>query len=196
MATMKNDKKKKKGKGKVYRNAATPPMRSKPPRAVVVQPRGPLASDEQDLEETTVYKKNYNTPGWQVLKVAGGALATTIAGAYMAQQDWLSPKMLNGMVSGLGLLLALEGPDQWRSLGLGAMSAAGGQLGFMLIDDTSNKSTDDKDKSSTDKTAAADSKPASSAPAKRQAGDIPADALARAYERARLRMALTSDRAN
>ena len=37
---------------------------------------------------------------------------------------------------------------------------------------------------------------APAAPAKRQAGDIPADALARAYDRARLRMALTSDGTN
>jgi hypothetical protein len=200
MATTKK-KKNKKAKGHLYRNAVTPPSRRKPPRAVVVQPGGPSASDLQEFEETTVFKKNYNTPGWNALKVATGALATTLAGAYVAQQDWIPPKVLTGLVSGLGLVLALEGPDKWKSLGLGAMSAAGGQLGFMLIDDQLIKSTDDSDKSDKgksdkDKTASTDSKPATPAPAKRQAGDIPADALARAYERARLRMALTSDRAN
>ena len=40
------------------------------------------------------------------------------------------------------------------------------------------------------------SKPAAPAPAKRQAADVPADALMRAYERARLRMAMTSEPPN
>ena len=134
---------------------------------------------------------------WNVLKVAGGALATTLAGAYMAKQDWLPPKILNGVVSGLRLLLALEGPHEWRSLGLGAMSAAGGQLGYMLIDDPPSKSDDDGAKiAKTDKDKKAPDAGKPSASATRQASDIPADALARAYERARLRMALTSNGSN
>jgi hypothetical protein len=71
------------------------------------------------------------------------------------------------------------------------MSAAGGQLGFMLIDDQLIKHTEEKER----KEHVASTPPAP-APAKRQASDIPADALARAYERARLRMALTSDAPN
>jgi hypothetical protein len=194
MATTKKKIKKAKARH-LYRNAATPPTRRKPTRTLAVQSGEPSASNLQELEETTVYKKNYNTPGWNVLKVAGGALATTLAGAYMAKQDWLPPKVLNGVVSGLGLLLALEGPHEWRSLGLGAMSAAGGQLGYMLIDDPQSKSDDDGAKSAKpDKKAPDTGKPAASAT--RQASDIPADALARAYERARLRMALTSNGAN
>ena len=112
-----------------------------------------------------------------------------MAGAYIAQQDWIPPKVMTGMISGLGALLALEGPAKWKSLGLGAMSAAGGQLGLMLIDDQLFKHSEDKKEP-------VSSRPTPPASAKRQAGDIPADALARAYERARLRMALTSEHPN
>jgi hypothetical protein len=61
----------------------------------------------------------------------------------------------------------------------------------MLIDDQLLKHSEDKDKKEP-----VASRPTASATAKRQAGDIPADALARAYERARLRMALTSEHPN
>lgn len=169
----------------LYRNAAAAPARPLP-RAVVVRPRTRQAIDGADEDP-----KKHETPGWGALKAVGGALATTVAGAYLAQQDWLPPKVMTGMLSGLGALLALEGPDKWKSLGLGAMSAAGGQLGFMLIDDQLIKHADDKDKKEP-----VASKPAAPASGKRQAGDIPADALARAYERARLRMALTSEPPN
>ncbi len=167
--------------GHAYRNAAAAPARTVP-RAVVVRPRGPIAAD---LEE----EQKHDTPGWGALKAVGGALATTVAGAYLAQQDWIPPKVMTGMISGLGALLALEGPDKWKSLGLGAMSAAGGQLGLMLIDDQLFKHSEDKKEPVA-------GRPTAPAPAKRQAGDIPADALARAYERARLRMALTSEPPN
>jgi hypothetical protein len=172
----------------LYRNAVAAPARAVP-RAVVVRPRGPIASDGEEAQ------KQRDTPGWGALKAFGGALATTVAGAYLAQQSWVPPKVMTGVLSGLGALLALEGPEKWKSLGLGAMSAAGGQLGFMLIDDQLIQSPDDKTKGS-DKKESAASKPSAPASGKRQAGDIPADALARAYERARLRMALTSDATN
>jgi hypothetical protein len=74
------------------------------------------------------------------------------------------------------------------------MSAAGGQLGFMLIDDQMIRSADEKEHRV--QLPQPTTKPATPAPAKRQASDIPADALARAYERARLRMALTADAPN
>jgi hypothetical protein len=170
----------------MFRNAAAAAPARSVPRPTVVRPRGPIAADLEEEE------KRRDTPGVGALKAFGGALATTVAGAYLAQQDWIPPKVMTGVLSGLGALLALEGPEKWKSLGLGAMSAAGGQLGFLLIDEQLIKSSDDKDKKE-----AAPSKPAPTpAPAKRQAGDIPADALARAYERARLRMALTSDAPN
>jgi len=190
---MANKKTKKTKPRHLYRNASKALVRM--PRAVVVRPRGPLAA-ELEAEDADEAKKKHNTPGWGALKAVGGALATTVAGAYLAQQDWIPPKVMTGVLSGLGALLALEGPEKWKPLGLGAMSAAGGQLGFMLIDDQLIKQADDKDKKEQKPPVA--SKPSTPAPvpAKRQASDIPADALARAYERARMRMALTSDAPN
>ena len=168
----------------LYRNAAAPARAV--PRAVVVRPRGPIAADLQKEED----EQKHDTPGWGALKAVGGALATTVAGAYLARQDWVPPKVMTGVISGLGALLALEGPDKWKSLGLGAMSAAGGQRGIMLIDEELLKRTEDTDKKEVA------SKPATPAPVKRQAGDIPSDALARAFDRARLRMSLGSEAAN
>lgn len=169
----------------LYRNAAAPARAV--PRAVVMRPRGPIAADLEKKEDD---EKKHDTPGWGALKAVGGALATTVAGAYLARQDWVPPKLMTGVISGLGALLALEGPAKWKSLGLGAMSAAGGQLGIMLIDEELFKHAEDTDKKEVA------SKPATPAPAKRQAGDIPSDALARAFERARLRMAIGHDGAN
>jgi hypothetical protein len=60
----------------------------------------------------------------------------------------------------------------------------------MLIDEELFKRSEDTDKKEVA------SKPATLAPVKRQAGDIPSDALARAFERARLRMTLGSEGAN
>jgi len=167
-----------------FRNAAAPARAV--PRAVTVRPRAPIAADLEKAED----EKKHDTPGWGALKAVGGALATTMAGAYLARQDWVPPKLATGVISGLGALLALEGPSKWKSLGLGAMSAAGGQLGIMLIDEELFKRAEDADKKDVA------SKPATPAPAKRQAGDIPSDALARAFERARLRMAIGHDGAN
>src|SRR4051812_6220919 len=112
----------------IFRNASAAATARSAPRAVVVHPRGPIAADVEG-------ENRHDTPGLGALKAFGGALATTVAGAYLAQQDWIPPKVMTGVLSGLGALLALEGPTKWKALGLGAMSAAGGQLGFMLIDD-------------------------------------------------------------
>jgi hypothetical protein len=184
MATKKTTKKTK--PRHLYRNASTALVRA--PRAIAVRPRGPIASDlaKDDNEE-----EKKDTPGWSAIKAAGGAIASTVAGAYLAQQDWLPPKVMTGVITGLAAILALEGPEKWKPLGIGAMSAAGGQLGFMLIDDQLIKSADDKDKKVQ---VASNPAPATKKPS--NAGDIPADALARAYERARLRMAMTSEPSN
>jgi hypothetical protein len=173
----------------LYRNAVAAPAR-RPPRAVAVRQRGPIASDFPGAAE-----EESETPGWgTALKAVGGAVATTVGGALLARQNYLPPWATSALLTGAGALLWLEGPDSWKSLGFGAMSAAGGQLGFLLLDDQLVKSPDTAEK----KPEPAASKPAApAAPAgKRQAGDIPADALARAYDRARLRMALTSDGTN
>src|SRR5262249_46733679 len=101
--------------------------------------------------------------------------------------------------SGLGAALALGSPNKTlRSIGLGAMAAAGGQLGFMLIDDELIKRDEDKKRDDRPLLAAGPRPSTPPAPGKKpsNASDIPADALARAYERARLRMALASDAPN
>lgn len=185
MAPKKNPKKSK--PRHLYRNAAAAPAR-RPPRAVAVRPREPIASGIPAAEEEA------ETPGWgTALKAVGGAVATTVGGALLARQNYLPPWATSALLTGAGALLWLEGPDSWKSLGFGAMSAAGGQLGFLLLDDQLVKAPDAAEK----KPEPAASKPAAPpAPGKRQAGDIPADALARAYDRARLRMALTSDGTN
>jgi hypothetical protein len=187
MANKKTKKTKRAMPRHLYRNAA-----ASLPRAVVVRPRNrPATEPEQDPDPHK--GKHPNTPGWSALKAVGGALATTVAGAYIARQDWVPPALATGLITGAGALLALEGPDKWKALGLGAMSAAGGQLGFLLIDDQLLKSAEAKEKKEQSPPAP---KPSGPAPAKRQASDIPADALARAYERARMRMALTADAPN
>lgn len=177
----------------LYRNASTAVVRA--PRAIAVRPRGPIAADlaAEDELEAMEKKKKEDTPGWTAIKAAGGALASTVLGAYVAQQDWLPPKVMTGVITGLGAVLALEGPPKLKSLGIGAMAAATGQLGFMLIDDQLIKSAEDKTKNKKEQVASTPTPPAKK---QSNAGDIPADALARAYERARLRMALTSDPTN
>jgi hypothetical protein len=176
---------------RMRRNAVAAPARSIP-RAVVVRPRGPIArellKDENDEEDTR---------GWRTIKTLGGALATTIAGAYLARQDVLPPKVMTGAISGLGAALALGSPNKTaRSIGLGAMAAAGGQLGFMLIDDELIKRADDKSGTVPATKVQPSSTPPVPGKKPSNMSDIPADALARAYERARLRMALASDEPN
>jgi len=184
---------KKHNKGR--RNAPNAANARSVPHAVVVRKRGPIASDVAEAARKVVED---DTRGWRMVKALGGAAATTVAGAYLARQDTLPPKLMTGLISGLGAALALGAPNKTvRSVGLGAMAAAGGQLGFMLIDDELIR-RDEKKKD--DRPHVASSPPSSTPPSagKKQsnASDIPADALARAYERARLKMALASEPSN
>jgi hypothetical protein len=183
------------------RNAATAPARPLP-RAIVVRQRAPTARDvaEQDARALDAARKaaEEDTRGWRTIKALGGAAATTVAGAYLARQDVLPPKIMTGAISALGAALALGAPNKTvRSIGLGAMSAAGGQLGFMLIDDELIR-REEKKKDDRPQLAAGPRPSTPAAPAKKpsNASDIPADALARAYERARMRLALASDAPN
>jgi len=184
------------------RNAATAPARPLP-RAIVVRQRAPTAREaaEQDARALEAARKaaEEDTRGWRTIKALGGAAATTVAGAYLARQDVLPPKIMTGAISALGAALALAAPNKTvRSIGLGAMAAAGGQLGFMLIDDELIRREEDKKKDDRPHLAAGPRPSTPPSPGKKQsnASDIPADALARAYERARVRMALASDGPN
>jgi hypothetical protein len=179
---------------RMRRNAAPAPARSTP-RAIVVRKRGPIASDI--AAEDALAAAEDDSRGWRTIKALGGAAATTIAGAYLARQDVLPPKIMTGAISALGAALALGAPNKTvRSVGLGAMAAAGGQLGFMLIDDELIRQGEKKKEDRPPQ--ASSPHPAPPTPGKKpsNASDIPADALARAYERARLRMALASDAPN
>ena len=201
---MKNHKKHKKAhKARNMRRNATPTAALvRIPRAIVPRRRGPIASDlaaagEARVEEAR--KRNEeDTRGWRAIKALGGAIVTTVAGAYLARQDTLPPKVMTGVISGLGAALALGAPNKTvRSVGLGAMAAAGGQLGIMLIDDDLIR-REEKKKDDRPQLAAGLHASAPPAPGKKpsNASDIPADALMRAYERARMRMALASDAPN
>ena len=189
---------------RMRRNAtAAAPARSIP-RAVVARTRGPTASDLAELDAIEAARKakaaEDDTRGWRTIKALGGAAATTIAGAYLARQDVLPPKIMTGAISALGAALALGAPNKTvRSLGLGAMAAAGGQFGLMVIDDELIRQ-EEKKKEKTDRPQLASGARSGAPPTPGKklsnASDIPADALARAYERARLRMALASDAPN
>jgi hypothetical protein len=172
----------KKSKQGHLRNAALP-------RATVVRaPRPPPRPEPVEPDPT---KKEGAGHGWQTAKAFVGAGLSTVLGALLVGQNWLPAPILTGALTGIGALIAMEAPEKWRSLGLGAMSAAGGQLGLLLIDDQLIKNADAAGKPAAPTTPP---RPAPTPPpGKRSASDIPADALARAYERARLRMALTSD---
>lgn len=192
---MNNHKKHKKAhkRNKMRRNAVSTAI-ARFPRAIVARPRRPIASDIAAAE----HKDEEDTRGWRAIKALGGAAVTTIAGAYLARQDTLPPKVMTGVISGLGAALALGSPNKTvRSIGLGAMAAAGGQLGFMLIDDDLFR-REERKKDDRPQLAAAPHPSTPPAPGKKpsNASDIPADALMRAYERARMRMALASDAPN
>ena|SRR5690349_17469877 len=185
---------------KMRRNAAPATALARIPRAIVPRRRGPIASDLAAADAAAARKDEEDTRGWRAIKALGGAAVTTIAGAYLARQDTLPPKVMTGVISGLGAALALGSPNKTvRSIGLGAMAAAGGQLGIMLIDDDLIR-REDKKKDDRPQLAAGPhpSTATVTAPGKKpsNASDIPADALMRAYERARMRMALASDAPN
>jgi hypothetical protein len=187
---------------RMRRNAvAAAPSRSAP-RPVVVRRRGPTASDLAELDAIEAARKakaaEDDTRGWRTIKALGGAAATTIAGAYLARQEVLPPKIMTGAISALGAALALGAPNKTvRSIGLGAMAAAGGQFGLMVIDDELIRN-EEKKKEDRPQLASGARPGTPPSPGKKpsNASDIPADALARAYERARLRMALASDAPN
>src|SRR5215470_15641616 len=145
---------------KARRNAATAPARS-------------MEAARKAAEE--------DSRGWRTIKALGGAAATTVAGAYLARQDVLPPKIMTGAISALGAALALGAPNRTiRSIGLGAMAAAGGQLGFMLIDDELIR-REEKKKEDRPQLAGGPRPSTPPTPGKKpsNASDIPADALAR-----------------
>src|SRR5690349_9457003 len=117
-------------------------------------PRAPRARGEDD------------TAGKRLAVTAAGAAGTALAGSFLARQGW-APKTIAGALAAVGAGLAWKGEGSTiRSVGAGAMSAAGSQLALMMIDDRDHKA-------------------APAAPAKKpsNAGDgLPAGALEAAFE--------------
>jgi hypothetical protein len=165
MATKKTKKHKPKHS---FRNAA-PPSRTSNARPSNARPSTGARPRAMGLGD--------DTAGWRAIKTAGGAVGAALACAFIARQDWLPPKAITGAVSAVGATLAVGGhSDTLRTIGLGAMSAAGAQLGLMLIDDHYQ----------------GDPTPNATPPAKKPANaqELPPGALEAAYERARARLAM------
>ena len=111
---------------------------------------------------------------------AGGAGGVALAGAFLAHEG-MSPKTIAAALGATGVALAWKAGDPaMRSVGAGAMSAAGAQLALLMIEDHDRKKTEG--------TTVADA----SAP-KRQSAQLPPGALENALSRAQARLAL-SDR--
>jgi len=144
--------KKKKTKKHSFRNAA---------------PRAPRA--EKPGDETSLHRLGYT---------AAGAAGTALVGSFLAREGW-APKTIATALAAVGAGLAWKGDETTiRSVGAGAMSAAGSQLALMLLDDRDGKA------------AAAASANAPKKPA--NAGELPPGSLENAFERAKSRLALSA----
>jgi hypothetical protein len=129
-------------------------------------PRAPRAARGED-----------ETAGKRLAVTAAGAAGTALAGSFLARQGW-APKTIAGALAAVGAGLAWKGEGSTiRSVGAGAMSAAGSQLALMMIDD--------RDRTSAPQVATA-KKPSNT-------DGLPAGALEAAFERARHRLALATD---
>lgn len=128
-------------------------------------PMMPRARKSRD-EETPLRRLGYT---------AAGAAGTALIGSFLASQGW-APKTIAGALTAVGAGLAWRGDEATlRSVGAGTMSAAGSQLALMMIDDRPRT--------------------AAPTPAKKpsNADELPPGALESAFERARARLALSSD---
>ena len=129
-------------------------------------PRPPRVSKPANQPETALHRLGYT---------AAGAAGTALVGSFLAREGW-APKTIASALGAVGAGLAWKGDSATiRSLGAGAMSAAGSQLALMMIDDHGKQPA-----------------PAPAPPVKRQADALPPGALERAFERAKAHLALSS----
>jgi hypothetical protein len=129
-------------------------------------PRSPRAQAVED-----------DTPLKRLAFTASGAAGTALAGAFLAHEGW-SPKTIATALGAVGAGLAWKGDEPGiRSVGAGAMSAAGAQLALMIIDERDRKAAT----------------PTVAAAPKRQAdaNQLPPGALEAALARAQARLALS-----
>ena len=143
-----------------HRNAA--PVRGAQRNAT---PRAPRAAG---TDETALRRLGFT---------AAGAAGTALVGSFLAHEGW-APKTIATALAAVGAGLAWKGDESGvRSVGAGAMSAAGSQLALMIMDDRDHKSA------TTSATAsAAAKKPAN-------AGELPPGSRESAFERAKARLA-------
>lgn len=115
---------------------------------------------------------------------AAGAAGTALVGSFLAREGW-APKTIATALAAVGAGLAWKGDEESiRSVGAGAMSAAGSQLALMLIDDRDKPSAASSGSSTTASASTPPKKPAN-------AGELPPGALESAFERAKARLAMT-----
>jgi hypothetical protein len=118
-------------------------------------------------------------PGWQLAKVAGGAVAAAFACGFVVRRDWIPAKIITGAVAAIGAVLAVgTRSSTLRAVGPGAMAWATGQLGLCLVDDVMRGRLRAQ--------VARALQPMEST----SADGLPPDALVRAFARARARLAM------
>jgi len=190
---MKNPKKHNKAQ-RTRRNAA-PAAVARLPRAFAR--RRPPTAAEQATAERAAFPQGEDSRGVRLIKALGGGIGTTIVGSLLEHQATVPAKWVSLGIAALGAGLAYGSPNPTlRSVGVGAAAAGTSLLGRSLIDEEffrPEEKTEDKPRVTS---GAPPSTPPPPAKKHSNASDIPADALARAYERARLRMALASDAPN
>lgn len=194
---MKNPKKHNKGP-RMRRNALPAALarltRSAPRR------RAPTAEEIAAAAESgSSASRKEDSNGVRLIKALGGGLGTTIVGSLLEHQATVPAKWVSLGIAGLGAALAYGSPNKTlRSVGVGAAAAGTSLLGRTIIDEELFRREEKKNEDKPPKLASGSPPAKPPAPGKTHsnASDIPADALARAYERARLRMALASDAPN
>lgn len=138
-------------------------------------PRAPRAGKPE--EETTTHRLGYT---------AAGAAGSALMGALLARQGW-APKTVSGTLAAVGAGLAWKGEGATiRSVGAGAMSAAGAQLALLVLADHEEK----KQQSQPTQIATAPNVTSIKKPA--NADDVPIGALQDAFNRARERLAVSA----
>jgi len=160
--------KKKKTKIKRFRNRSTPRRNAASIAPAVA--RAPRA------RASTAGGTSLNRLGY----TAAGAAGTALVGAMLARQGW-APKTVASALTAVGAGLAWKGDSSAvQSLGNGAMSAGGGQLAMLLIDEHQVKTDTKKE------------------PVKKpsNAESVPPGSLESAFERARSRLSMTSGEAD
>ena len=121
--------------------------------------------------ETSLHRLGYT---------AAGAAGTALVGSFLAREGW-APKTIATALAAVGAGLAWKGDESTiRSVGAGAMSAAGSQLALMIIDDRDHKG----------------SGPVAvvQVPVKKpaNAGELPPGSLENAFERAKARLSISA----